>query len=146
MTRREIREHLLRLLFLKEFHEADEINEQNQLYFDVLLPNEGTKVEDANMVMERYNKLKECLPEIDSKLIKEMQKWNLKRVGIVERNILRLGTFEMFYDEVVPAIAINEAVELAKIYGGDQAPGFINGVLGRIVKNTNINITDDTEQ
>ena len=55
MTRREIREHLLRLLFLKEFHEADEINEQNQLYFDVLLPNEGTEVEDAAMVMERYN-------------------------------------------------------------------------------------------
>lgn len=144
MTRREIREHLLRLLFLKEFHEADEINEQNQLYFDVLLPNEGTNVEDTTMVMERYNKLKECLPEIDSKLIKEMQKWNLKRVGIVERNILRLGTFEMFYDEVAPAVAINEAVELAKIYGGDQAPGFINGVLGRIVKNTGI--TNDTEQ
>jgi N utilization substance protein B len=144
MTRREIREHLLRLLFLKEFHEADEINEQNQLYFDVLLPNEGTNVEDTTMVMERYNKLKECLPEIDSKLIKEMQKWNLKRVGIVERNILRLGTFEMFYDEVAPAVAINEAVELAKIYGGDQAPGFINGVLGRIVKNTSI--TNDTEQ
>ncbi|MBO4783042.1 MAG: transcription antitermination factor NusB [Lachnospiraceae bacterium] len=144
MTRREIREHLLRLLFLKEFHEADEINEQNQLYFDVLLPNEGTNVEDTTMVMERYNKLKECLPEIDSKLIKEMQKWNLKRVGIVERNILRLGTFEMFHDEVAPAVAINEAVELAKIYGGDQAPGFINGVLGRIVKNTSI--TNDTEQ
>ena len=67
-----------------------------------------------------------------------MQKWNLKRVGIVERNILRLGTYEMFYDEVAPAVAINEAVELAKIYGGDQAPGFINGVLGRIVKNTSI--------
>ena len=144
MTRREIREHLLRLLFLKEFHEADEINEQNQLYFDVLLPNEGTEVEDAALVMERYNKLKECLPEIDSKLIKEMQKWNLKRVGIVERNILRLGTYEMFYDEVAPAVAINEAVELAKIYGGDQAPGFINGVLGRIVKNTSI--TNNTEQ
>ncbi|MCR4625556.1 MAG: transcription antitermination factor NusB [Lachnospiraceae bacterium] len=144
MTRREIREHLLRLLFLKEFHEADEINEQNQLYFDVLLPNEGTEVEDAAMVMERYNKLKGCLPEIDSKLIKEMQKWNLKRVGIVERNILRLGTYEMFYDEVAPAVAINEAVELAKIYGGDQAPGFINGVLGRIVKNTSI--TNNTEQ
>ena len=134
MKRREIREHLLRLLFLKEFHEADEIEEQNQLYFDVLLPNEGKGVDDAKEVMERYDKLKIYLPEIDSKLITEMQKWNLKRVGIVERNLLRLATFEVLYDEIPSAIAINEAVELAKIYGGDQAPGFINGVLSRIVK------------
>ena len=134
MKRREIREHLLRLLFLKEFHEADEIEEQNQLYFDVLLPNEGKGVDDAKEVMERYDKLKTFLPEIDSKLITEMQKWNLKRVGIVERNLLRLATFEVLYDEIPSAVAINEAVELAKIYGGDQAPGFINGVLSRIVK------------
>ncbi|MCR4993235.1 MAG: transcription antitermination factor NusB [Lachnospiraceae bacterium] len=134
MKRSEIREHLLRLLFLKEFHEADEIEEQNQLYFDVLLPNEGKGVDDAKEVMERYDKLKTYLPEIDSKLITEMQKWNLKRVGIVERNLLRLATFEVLYDEIPSAVAINEAVELAKIYGGDQAPGFINGVLSRIVK------------
>ena len=134
MKRREIREHLLRLLFLKEFHEADEIEEQNQLYFDVLLPNEGKGVDDAKEVIDRYDKLKTYLPEIDSKLITEMQKWNLKRVGIVERNLLRLATFEVLYDEIPSAVAINEAVELAKIYGGDQAPGFINGVLSRIVK------------
>ena len=141
MKRREIREHLLRLLFLKEFHEADEVDEQNQLYFDVLLPNEGKGVDDAKEVMERYDKLKTYLPEIDSKLITEMQKWNLKRVGIVERNLLRLATFEVLYDEIPSAVAINEAVELAKIYGGDQAPGFVNGVLSRIVKTK-----EDTEQ
>lgn len=141
MKRREIREHLLRLLFLKEFHEADEVDEQNQLYFDVLLPNEGKGVEDAKEVMDRYDKLKTYLPEIDSKLITEMQKWNLKRVGIVERNLLRLATFEVLYDEIPYAVAINEAVELAKIYGGDQAPGFVNGVLSRIVKTK-----EDTEQ
>ena len=141
MKRREIREHLLRLLFLKEFHEADEVDEQNQLYFDVLLPNEGKGVDDANEVMDRYDKLKTYLPEIDSKLITEMQKWNLKRVGIVERNLLRLATFEVLYDEIPSAVAINEAVELAKIYGGDQAPGFVNGVLSRIVKTK-----EDTEQ
>lgn len=141
MKRREIREHLLRLLFLKEFHEADEVDEQNQLYFDVLLPNEGKGVEDAKEVMDRYDKLKTYLPEIDSKLITEMQKWNLKRVGIVERNLLRLAAFEVLYDEIPSAVAINEAVELAKIYGGDQAPGFVNGVLSRIVKTK-----EDTEQ
>ena len=134
MKRREIREHLLRLLFLKEFHEADEIEEQNQLYFDVLLPNEGKGVDDAKEVMERYDKLKTYLPEIDSKLITEMQKWNLKRVGIVERNLLRLATFEVLYDEIPSAVAINEAVELAKKYGEESSPSYINGILGAIVK------------
>ena len=134
MKRREIREHLLRMLFLREFHEADEIDEQNQLYFDVLLPNEGVSFDDSQAVMERYDKLKGYLPQIDAILTTEMQKWNLKRVGIVERNILRIATFEVLYDEIPSAVAVNEAVELAKIYGGDQAPGFINGVLGRIVK------------
>ena len=134
MKRREIREHLLRMLFLREFHEADEIAEQNQLYFDVLLPNEGVSFDDSQAVMERYEKLKDYLPQIDAILTTEMQKWNLKRVGIVERNILRLATFEVLYDEIPSAVAINEAVELAKTYGGDQAPGFINGVLSRIVK------------
>ena len=134
MKRREIREHLLRMLFLREFHEADEIAEQNQLYFDVLLPNGGVSFDDSQAVMERYEKLKDYLPQIDAILTTEMQKWNLKRVGIVERNILRLATFEVLYDEIPSAVAINEAVELAKTYGGDQAPGFINGVLSRIVK------------
>ncbi|MBR4143995.1 MAG: transcription antitermination factor NusB [Lachnospiraceae bacterium] len=141
MKRREIREHLLRMLFLREFHEADEIAEQNQLYFDVLLPNEGVSFDDSQAVMERYEKLKDYLPQIDAILTTEMQKWNLKRVGIVERNILRLATFEVLYDEIPSAVAINEAVELAKTYGGDQAPGFINGVLSRIVKSK-----ENTEQ
>ena len=141
MKRREIREHLLRMLFLREFHEADEIAEQNQLYFDVLLPNEGVSFDDSQAVMERYEKLKDYLPQIDAILTTEMQKWNLKRVGIVERNILRLATFEVLYDEIPSAVAINEAVELAKTYGGDQAPGFINGVLSRIVK-----LKENTEQ
>ena len=141
MKRREIREHLLRMLFLREFHEADEIAEQNQLYFDVLLPNEGVGFDDSQAVMERYEKLKDYLPQIDAILTTEMQKWNLKRVGIVERNILRLATFEVLYDEIPSAVAINEAVELAKTYGGDQAPGFINGVLSRIVK-----LKENTEQ
>ncbi|MBO4922291.1 MAG: transcription antitermination factor NusB [Lachnospiraceae bacterium] len=141
MKRREIREHLLRMLFLREFHEADEIAEQNQLYFDVLLPNEGVSFDDSQAVMERYEKLKDYLPQIDAILTTEMQKWNPKRVGIVERNILRLATFEVLYDEIPSAVAINEAVELAKTYGGDQAPGFINGVLSRIVKSK-----ENTEQ
>lgn len=133
MKRRELREHLLRLLFLRHFHEADEIEEQNQLYFDVLLPNEGLKSESSEEVLEKYNRIIEKLPEIDQLLTSEMRKWNLNRVGIAERCILRLCVFEIKYDEIPVPVAINEAVELAKIYGQEQSAGFVNGVLARLV-------------
>ena len=131
--RRELRKHLVRLLFLREFHEAEEIAEQNQLYFDVILPNEGKKTECSEEVLEKYDRIIEHLPEIDQILSSEMVKWNLKRTGLVERNILRLCTFEIRYEGINEAIAINEAVELAKEYGGEQSSGFINGVLAKVV-------------
>ena len=133
MTRRELRKHLVRLLFLRDFHEADEIKEQNQLYFDVLLPNEGISNENSEEVLEKYERITDKLPEIDQLLTSEMRKWNLKRVGIAERCILRLCVFEMKYEELPVPVAINEAVELAKTFGGEQSSGFVNGVLARLV-------------
>jgi N utilization substance protein B len=60
--------------------------------------------------------------------------WTLSRMPLVDRNILRLAVFEMLYrDEDVPdSVAINEAVEMAKVYGGEDSSKFVNGVLGRL--------------
>jgi N utilization substance protein B len=134
MTRRELREHLIRLLYIREFHEADEIEEQNRLYFEELLPNEGMECPEADQVMERYNMIVAKLPEIDAILIAKMTNWNMNRIGLTEKNILRLCAFEAVFDEVPEKVAINEAVELAKQYGGEQSAGFVNGVMARIVK------------
>ncbi|MBR4341661.1 MAG: transcription antitermination factor NusB [Lachnospiraceae bacterium] len=136
MTRRELRKHLVRLLYLKEFHEADDIEEQNQLYFDVLLPNEGINIDEDGKenLIQVYGKIVNLLPEIDQILSSEMLKWNIKRIGIVERNILRLSTYEIRYEQLPEPVVINEAVELAKEFAGEQSPGFINGVLAQIVK------------
>jgi len=136
MTRRELRRHLVRLLYLREFHEADEIDEQNQLYFDVLLPNEakGIDKENSDVVIDTYKKVVEHLPEIDQILSSEMLKWNIRRIGIVERNILRLCLYEIKLDQIPEPVAINEAVELSKEFCGEQSPGFINGVLAQILK------------
>ena len=136
MTRREEREHLLRLLFLREFYEADEIEEQIQLYFDVILPNEGTACPEKDTVIERVNSIASNLPEIDQVLAKKMQNWNMSRIGLVEKNLLRLAAYEMLIENLSEKVAINEAVELAKQYGGEHSPGFINGVLAKIVKGT----------
>ena len=74
--------------------------------------------------------------DIDNFLIDTSENWSLARMPIVDRSILRLATYEMIYvDEVPLSVSINEAVELAKDFGGeDDSPRFVNGVLGRIAK------------
>ncbi len=74
--------------------------------------------------------------EIDACLDAASDNWRLERMPIVDRSLLRLATFEMLYiDEVPISVSINEAVELAKEFGGeDDSPRFVNGVLGRIAK------------
>ena len=72
---------------------------------------------------------------IDAEIETTSQHWSLMRMPFVDRNILRLAVYEIVYEDGVPAsVAINEAVELAKAYGGDDSPKFVNGVLGRIAE------------
>ena len=71
--------------------------------------------------------------EIDTLLGEVSENWVVSRMPFVDRNILRLATFEIFHGDDVPAsVAINEAVELAKTYGGEDSSKFVNGVLGKI--------------
>jgi N utilization substance protein B len=73
-------------------------------------------------------------PRIDRLIEDTSSNWTLSRMPLVDRNILRLAVFEMLYrDEDVPdSVAINEAVEMAKVYGGEDSSKFVNGVLGRL--------------
>jgi len=73
-------------------------------------------------------------PRIDRLIENTSENWTLSRMPLVDRNILRLAVYEMLYrDEDVPdSVAINEAVEMAKVYGGEDSSKFINGILGRI--------------
>ena len=72
--------------------------------------------------------------EIDTILGEVSEHWVVSRMPFVDRNILRLSTFEIFHggDDVPASVSINEAVELAKTYGGEDSSKFVNGVLGRI--------------
>jgi N utilization substance protein B len=73
------------------------------------------------------------LEEIDGILGEVSENWVVSRMPFVDRNILRLSTYEIFYGgDVPPSVAINEAVELAKTYGGEDSSKFVNGVLGKI--------------
>lgn len=73
--------------------------------------------------------------KIDQYIVQYAPEWPLEQITIVDRTILRLGIYEMMIDETVPArVAINEAIELAKAYGGASSSKFVNGVLGSIYK------------
>ena len=131
MTRREIREHLFCMLFRKDFHEPFEMNEQVELYFDSI---EAVNDKDLEYIEDRFNKISDKLGEIDVLLAEATSGWKLNRMGKVDLSIMRLATYEIKYDEEVPdKVAINEAVELAKKYGGDSSASFINGVLAKVI-------------
>ena len=73
--------------------------------------------------------------EIDSKITTYATNWQLKRMAVIDRNILRLGVFELFYaPDIPPKVTINEAVELAKKYGDSESSIFVNGILDKMHK------------
>jgi len=75
------------------------------------------------------------IKEIDDSIKKYATEWPLEQITIIDRNILRIGVFELVYDPEIPSkVAINEAIEVAKTYGGESSGKFVNGVLGAIFK------------
>ena len=133
MTRRELRENTFVMLFHKEFYEMEEMKEQCELYIEKLEP---LNEKDKEYVCGRVFDIMDKLSEIDTDIEEATEGWNLSRMGKVELSLIRLAYYEMCFDETVPVqVAINEAVELCKIYGGDNSPSFINGVLGKLAKN-----------
>ena len=122
MTRRELREHCFKLLFCADFYPAGETGEQLEDVFD------------SEYVRTRVGRIMELIPDLDARINEVAKGWTTKRMGKVELTILRLALFEIHYDEDVPdKVAINEAVELAKRFGGDDSPSFVNGSLAKLV-------------
>ncbi|WP_343250949.1 transcription antitermination factor NusB [Diplocloster hominis] len=131
MGRRELREHIFRLLFRIEFHKEEEMQEQIALYFDSL--EEAPQDPDLEYIRKKYMDVSARVEEIDGKLDEVTEGWSVKRMGKVDLAILRLAAYELLYDEDIPTgVAINEAVELCKKFGGEESPAFVNGVLAKL--------------
>lgn len=131
MTRHTIRKHIFSMLFRVEFYDSSEISSQDGLYLDTV---DNITDEERGYMEKRVSAIVELLPEIDKKLESVSEGWKLERMGKVELTILRLAVYELLYDDDIPAnVAINEAVELAKVYGGDTSPVFVNGILAKLL-------------
>lgn len=130
MSRREMREQLFKLLFRVEFNPREELAQQEALFFED--EENGMALGENAQISGKFNKIIEKLDEIDSALNEKVQGWNTGRMGKVDLTILRLAVYEIMYDEEIPtSVAINEAVELAKKFGQDSSPSFVNGVLAK---------------
>ena len=136
MIRTELREHIFKMLYQVEFHGAEEMQEPLRLYLDAL----GHATEDDKAYMQnKYGAVAGRLPEIDKLLNENTQGWKTKRMNKVDLAILRLAVYEMAWGEDIPTkVAINEAVELAKRFGGDDSPSFVNGVLGKVARGDDV--------
>jgi N utilization substance protein B len=130
VKRSELREHIFRLVFGVEFNEEDEMPQQLKLYFDQL---EDAKEKDLEYIRTKAQQIAQKIPEIDRMVNEHTKGWKTTRMNKVDLSILRVAVYEMQWDDDVPVgVAIDEAVELAKKYSGEDGPSFVNGVLAKL--------------
>jgi N utilization substance protein B len=131
--------HLVRTIVLQSLYEWDfykhekdlvEIVERNVQEF-------GPGIDEPEFAWKIVKGIVEHLREIDAIIAKAAPEWPVDQIAIIDRNILRIGLYELLYAdkaEVPSKVAINEAIEIAKSYGGINTPKFINGVLGTVYR------------
>ena len=139
MGRREQREQIFKLLFRVEFNAPEEMTQQRDLFLEqIKLPTQeegmAAKEKDIVYISEKFAQIQDRLPQIDGMINDKAEGWSVSRMGKVEVTLLRLGAYEILYDQDVPdSVAINEAVELAKKYGQDNSGAFVNAVLAKFL-------------
>jgi len=97
----------------------------------------GPGLEDESFIWQLITGIVKKLKQIDGIIEKAAPEWPIEQITIIDRNVLRIGLYELLYakkEEVPPKVAINEAIELAKTFGGESSGKFINGVLGTVYK------------
>lgn len=130
MKRRKAREIALKVLFQVDVARADPAQAMSYLLEEEKVPEEASRFAEE-IVRGTLSNLK----SIDGYLDELSRDWPLERMGNVDRNVLRMACFELLYREDIPAgVTINEAVELAKVYGDSGSGKFVNGILGSLAQ------------
>lgn len=137
MTRRQTREQVFKLLFMANFYKEEELPEQFALFLsednsDKEEAKQSTSEEDAE-ITAKVDAIVAHLDEIDDKINQSTEGWKTSRMAKVDLTLIRIAVYEMNYEKLAEGIAINEAVEIAKKYGEENASSFVNGVLARLV-------------
>lgn len=128
-TRHQVRESVVGLLYA-----TDMGNEGIDKYLEEIFEEKKIRNQQRNFALALYEGIREHKEAIDVALNEQLKEWELDKLGTVERAILRLGAYELLFSDVDDAVAINEAIELAKELGNDTSPKFVNGVLDALKK------------
>ncbi len=131
MTRREERELLATLVFELPFYNEDE-------YPTLYESEQSMRDFESDYAEKCFEGIILNLRDIDTKISECAISWKLSRLSKITLALFRVAVYEMLYAELPYTIAINEAVELAKKYDDDKAPGFVNGVLNKIAEKNNL--------
>ncbi len=128
MTRRQEREKVFRILFASEFHPERDAAE---LYAEETA---AWEIPESDYIRDTFFGVLGAREETDALISGFARKWKLSRMSAVTRSLLRLAVYEMLWGGVPARAAINEALELAKLYDDGAAPSFINGILHQIAQ------------
>lgn len=132
--------HLSRSIAMQSLYEWDFWGRQDEKLEEIVSRNVkefGPGIEDNNFVLALVRGAIDHLGEIDKIIERCAPEWPIAQIAMVDRNVLRIGIYELLYenrDEVPPKVAINESIELAKNFGGENSGKFVNGVLGTIYR------------
>ncbi|MBU0636709.1 MAG: transcription antitermination factor NusB [Patescibacteria group bacterium] len=131
--------HLARTIAMQTLFSWD-FNNKSEKDLDKLISQNfkqfAPKFNDNDFVKTMIYGIVKHLDEIDKNIVKYATEWPLDQITIVDRNVLRIGIYELLFDKDIPAkVAINEAIEIAKTFGSGSSGKFVNGVLGTIYKN-----------
>lgn len=132
--------HLARSIVMQSLYEWD-FRKKSQSELKKILKRNikelGPGIEDTEFIYNLVESIMKSRPKIDKIIEKAAPEWPLEQITTVDRNVLRIGLYELLFGdrkEVPPKVAINEAIELAKTYGGESSGKFINGVLGTVYR------------
>lgn len=131
--------HLIRTVILQTLYEWDFYGRKKDVtvILERNLNEFAPGIDEPEFAWKILKGVAEHLKHIDAVITKAAPEWPLDKIAVIDRNILRIGLYELLYadpEEVPPKVAINEAIELAKNYGGPNGARFINGVLGTIYR------------
>lgn len=134
MNKSEIREEIFKLIYSLEVQKCEDADQINVYLEDTDIPDK-----EKEKIKEDTLKIIDIAPKLEEEIAKNLKsEWKLDRVSKINMALLEIAIYEILYKKLPYKISINEAVELAKKYGDDTSPSFINGILASVVKDNNL--------
>ncbi len=130
-SRHQAREWATQFLFQLDFNPAEDMAQARMYFWE----EKSASKKWMNFTNELVDGVMEHRDEVDVRLKSYSEHWDLHRINAVDRNVLRLALYEMFYrDDIPPVVSVNEAITLAKELSSEESGSFVNGILDRALK------------